>query len=73
MPVPQSSELQPGTQGIIGGMVAVGVISLLAVIGQLAKSRKVRETLQLFKPPSKTASVVVQNPTASLQAYSSRV
>ena len=73
IPVPPSSELQAGTQGIIGGMVAVGVISLVAVIGQLAKSRRVRETLQLFKAPSKTPSVVIQNPTGSLQAYSSRV
>lgn len=70
MPIPSSSELQPGTQGIIGGMVAVGVISLIALVGQLAKSRRVRETIQLFKPPSRTSSVVVQNPTVS---YSSRV
>jgi len=70
MPIPSSSELQPGTQGIIGGMVAVGVISLIALVGQLAKSRRVRETIQLFKPPSRTSAVVVQNPTV---AYSSRV
>lgn len=66
-----STQLHPGTQGIIAGTVVIVVLAILAFIVQTSDAMRVRR-IYLFKVPNSVASVIIQNP-VSLQQYGSRV